>query len=270
MRNNMKNKELISLKVSRRVKITAQDMVMFELISKFGFANVRQVHEYFGGAFASIKARMSLLAVNGYLTTNRVFYDKLALYTVTKKANVGDLGLITAINLRDCLHDEMVLDVFLKLRSQFIDYTSERMLRAERGVGIDKIGRIPDLIGHTDNGDIAIEVDRTDKGLDRLRKIIDSYIVNTSYNEVWFICKNNFIFNNLEKVSNGHSKFKLFMLDDVLADKELVYRYGEKHKHREGRDVDVGLNVQQQGIEKMGKMGKTETIGGYDLSRFFK
>ena len=131
--HNPNTPNTVNAKIPRKVKITAKDMELFQLIIKFGFANVRQVHEYFGGSIASIKARMSLLAVNGYLTTNRVFYSKPALYTVTKKANLENIGLVTSINLRDCLHDEMVLDVFLKLRNMFTSYTTERS--EERRVG---------------------------------------------------------------------------------------------------------------------------------------
>jgi hypothetical protein len=199
--------------------------MLFEFISKFGFANTEQIHKYIGGSLGSVKARLSLLSANGYLKTHRIFYDRLASYTVTRKANVTGLGLVTEINLGGYLHDEMVLDVFLKLRDRFIDYTTERMIRAERG--ISKTGRIPDLIGELQDGVVALEIDRTDKSLDRLQGIINTYKVDYEYDEVWFICRNSFIYNNLERTIKGDEKFKLFMLEDILSGKELVYQYKE-------------------------------------------
>lgn len=97
------------------------------------------------------------------------------------------------------------------------------MIRAQRGVGVGKSGRIPDFIGYTSDGkSIAIEVERTDKSLDRLKGIVVSYATQHEYDEVWFICGNQLIFNNFEKVGFD-DKIKLYHLEDVLGRKELIY-----------------------------------------------
>ncbi len=204
-------------KKHRQVKLKDKDISLFNFIAKFGFATVGQLHIYLGGSINSLKTRLSHLVNDGYLVNHRIFFDKPSVYTITKKSNLTDLGLVTEINLRDYYHDILVIDVFLKIRDKFIDYTTEKMIRAERGIGVGKSGRIPDLIGHLSDGKaVAIEIDRTDKSHERLQRIIDDYRMNFDYQEVWFYARNDFIFNNLTKNIGDSTKFKLFKIVDIL------------------------------------------------------
>ncbi len=207
----------------RSVRLKDKDLITFDFIAKFGFATVEQLYSYLGGSINSLKTRLSHLVNDGYLVNHRIFFGKPSVYTITNKANRTGLSIVKEISLRDYEHDILVIDVFLKLRDKFVNHTTEKMIRAERGVGVGKSGRIPDLIGHTADGKtIAIEVDRTDKSLDRLRTIIVTYAGYSKYDEVWFICATQLIFNNLEKV-NFIDKIKLFHLKDVMAGKEMNY-----------------------------------------------
>ncbi len=207
----------------RSVRLKDKDLLLFDFIAQFGFASVEQLHCYLGGSVNSLKTRLSHLVNDGYLVNHRIFFGKPSVYTITNKANRTSLSLVKEISVRDYEHDMLVIDVFLKLQDRFASHTTEKMIRAERGVGVGKSGRIPDLIGHTTDGRaVAIEVDRTDKSLDRLRNIVVTYAGEAKYDEVWFICATQLIFNNLEKV-NFTSKIKLFHLKDVMAGKEMSY-----------------------------------------------
>lgn len=207
----------------RSVRLKDKDILLFDFIAKFGFATVEQLHLYLGGSINSLKTRLSHLVNDGYLLNHRIFFHRPSVYTVTAKGNQTELGLVKVINLRDYEHDLLVIDVFLKLRDRFVGYDSEKMIRAARGIGVGKSGRIPDLIGYTSEGDaIAIEVDRTDKSLDRLKSIVVSYATAHQYSEVWFICGNQLIFNNMEKVGYDN-KIKLFHLKDVIAGNLPIY-----------------------------------------------
>jgi hypothetical protein len=81
---------------------------------------------------------------------------------------------------------------------------------------VGRKGRIPDLVGYMDNKAIALEVDRTDKSNERLKKIVDDYLMNFNYNEVWFYARNDFIFNNLTRAVGDSSKFKVFKISESL------------------------------------------------------
>jgi len=248
----------------RKVRIKDKDLMLFDFLARFGFASVGQLHGYLEGSLNSLKTRLSHLVNDGYLVNHRIFFGKPSVYTVTKKANRTELALVKEISVRDYEHDMLVIDVFLKLQDRFASYTTEKMIRADRGVGVGKSGRIPDLIGHIADGrKIAIEVDRTDKSLDRLRNIIVTYAGELNYDEVWFICATQLIFNNLEKV-NFTSKVKIFHLKDVMAGKDMVYF------KKDVATVEVGLKPGSETEKVLGKFFKPAKTVGFDIDEYLK
>jgi hypothetical protein len=258
-------------KKHRTVRLKEKDINLFDFISKFGFATVEQINSYLGGSLNSLKTRLSHLVNDGYLINHRIFYGKPSVYTVTQKACSENLSMVKQISVGKYEHDLLVIDVFLKLKNKFTEYYTERMIRSERGIGIGKKGRIPDLKGFTqENKVIAIEVDRTDKSLERLRAIIASYGLNSEIDEVWFICSSRLIFNNIEKVNSSY-KVKIFHLKDVLDGKELhytspknlqertkeeiikFYQGGAKIEESEIKEVILHVEKQQLGSESLNK-----------------
>lgn len=222
----------------RTVRLKEKDINLFNFISKFGFATVEQINSHLGGSINSLKTRLSHLVNDGYLLNHRIFYGKPSVYTVTQKACSENLSVVKQISVGKYEHDLLVIDVFLKLQNLFVEYSTERMIRSERGVGIGKKGRIPDLKGTTHNNkSIAIEVDRTDKSLDRLRAIIASYALIGEIDEIWFICSSNLIFNNIEKV-NCSDKVKIFHLKDVLSGKKLHYKSAKESKNNMPKELE--------------------------------
>lgn len=245
-------------KKHRTVRLKEKDINLFDFISKFGFATVEQINSYLGGSLNSLKTRLSHLVNDGYLINHRIFYEKPSVYTVTQKACSEHLSIVKQISVGKYEHDLLVIDVFLKLKNRFTQYYTERMIRSERGIGIGKKGRIPDLKGIThDSKSIAIEVDRTDKSLERLRSVIASYGLNSEVDEVWFICSSKLIFNNIEKV-NSSSKIKVFHLKDVLDNKELHYASPKNLQKK-----TTGSENTKTNNEKLNKEG--EEVGrGYE------
>lgn len=206
------------IKKLKTVRIHSNDIEMFNFIAKFGFATIDQISTYLNANPNSLKVRLSHMVKDGYLVNHRIFYDKPSVYTITKKANLTDLAIVQGINLRDYYHDILVIDVFLKIRDKFVDYTTEKMIKAERGVGVGKKGRIPDLVGYLDsNKTVAIEIDRTDKSHERLKRIIEDYKTNLDYDEVWFFARNDFIYNNITKAVNSNVKFKIYHLNHLTS-----------------------------------------------------
>lgn len=248
----------------RSVRLKDKDLMLFDFIARFGFASVEQLHCYLGGSVNSLKTRLSHLVNDGYLVNHRIFFGKPSVYTITSKANRTELSLVKEVSLRDYEHDMLVIDVFLKLHDRFASHTTEKMLRAERGVGVGKSGRIPDLIGHTADGKmVAIEVDRTDKSLDRVRTIVVTYAGDSKYDEVWFICATQLIFNNLEKV-NFADKIKLFHLKDIMASKELTY------VRKDGAGTNVALKPGSEAEKILGKFFTPNKDAGFNLDEYMK
>lgn len=252
----------------RKVRIKDKDMLLFEFLAKFGFATVGQLHTYLGGSINSLKTRLSHLVNDGYLVNHMIFFGKPSVYTITKKANSTELAIVKEISLSGYQHDLLVIDVFLRLKDKFISYDTEKMTRAARGVGVGKSGRIPDLVGYTEQGSaIAIEVDRTDKSLERLKTIIASYITmitGSKYQEVWFICANQLIFNNLEKVNIFGDKIKAFHLKDVLAGKELTIKKDKFAEIRKELKADSELD------RVLGKFFEPDKAPVFDLDEYLK
>ena len=214
-------------KKDKPVLINARDLLIFDFVERFGFATATQVQRFIGDGQNSIKARLAALVREDYLTNQRLFYAKPSVYSVTEKANLLDLNLVKKMDLNDYEHDLLVIDVFLQLRHMFSGFASERIIRKRRGVGVGKSGRIPDFIAYLDGGlTVAIEVDRRAKSIERLQKIVDEYIADDKYNEVWFICASQFIHNSLSRVTTN-AKIKLFSLEDVLSGTELLYTFQE-------------------------------------------
>ena len=206
------------------VRINDRDLKIFDFLAMFGYATIEQLLKYTGGGnLRWLTTRLRNLVNEGYLVQHRILHAKPGVYTITKKANRTSLGEIKNIDISDYHHDLLVIDVFLQLQHKFANYITERMIRTDRGVGAGKYGRIPDLAAYTTDGkSIALELDRTAKSLQRLEKIVDSYVADARYDEVWFICATGFIRNNIEKLA-WSEKIKVFSLENVLSGTELVH-----------------------------------------------
>ena len=63
----------------------------------------------------------------------------------------------------------------------------------------------------SDGRAVAIEVDRTDKSLDRLRNIVVTYAGEVKYGEVWFICATQLIYNKFF-VIQFHKRFVILII----------------------------------------------------------
>ena len=107
------------------------------------------------------------------------------------------------------------LELIKKFGGEFI---TERMLWHETGLGRSGI-KISDGVLLLPDKRIAIEVELTPKGTERLKKIINNYRKDFQYQEVWYFCGNNEVMNKLKKVAANISIVKCFDLRDFIQEK---------------------------------------------------
>lgn len=178
------------------IKLTERDVKLFHWLNGFGFATVEQIAKYWKVSNVCVYRRTRGLAEAGYLTHERIFHGKPGIYRVTAegvKVAGHELSALKKINLQSYHHDLDVLNLSFSLLKEHGDnsqFLPERWLRHEKGLkGVGQKGHIPDGVFATSDGQkYAIELELSLKGSRRRKRILDGYLKNFDYAEVWYFC----------------------------------------------------------------------------------
>jgi DNA-binding Lrp family transcriptional regulator len=203
------------------IRITDRDIKLLIWLNKHGYATVKQIARFIQTGKVFAYARLKKLVDNGYLEHTRIFVNQDGIYKPTTQAcklTNDNIKPLNKINLQTYQHNLKLIDLSFDLidkhNTQFI---SERELRQEKGKsGIGTTGHIADGVLIINDKKIAIELELTTKSSYRLEKIINEYVKNLDYAEVWYFCSKE-VKNKIASYTNKYGFFKVYGLDYATA-----------------------------------------------------
>lgn len=206
----------------KNMLVTRRDVDILNWINGVGFVNIDQITERYKISRETAYARLRKLVARNYLLHERLLQNKPGHYRVTKEgAEFNPLGLkpIRHISLGKYQHTKIIVDLSLKLAEKYqAQFITERELRLDMACdGVGFRGHLCDGVLNFYGKRIAIEVELTTKGRDRLRKIIKHYCTDFSFDEVWYFCGNSEVKNLIESQSQGYDFVKTFLLGEWVV-----------------------------------------------------
>lgn len=207
-------------RVVKKMKITKRDVEIIQFINNFGFCETNHLSKRFKLAPNRIYQLIKRLVDSGFVISKRLFCERDSIYYLTEKgAEFTDLPKLANLSLGTYYHNVILIDLYLKLSSYFPGavWISERQLLNEKfRDGVGKRGHSADGIMLISDKQIAIELELTPKGLNRLEGIIKSYSTNFSIKEVWYFCSKQ-ASQVVKRAAGNVSYVKIFDLDAFLS-----------------------------------------------------
>jgi hypothetical protein len=193
---------------------------MLGFIHEFGFCEIQHIMQRFNMKRTSSYEQMKLLIRFGMVENKKVLPDFPSVYLLTTKAGryIGsDLPIMPYVPIHHYTHYRDVLKVYLQLREKFPEYawtTERRLLRQKLENSTNHKEHLPDgMLVLPDEKRIAIEVERSAKGKERLLTILTDYQMDNAIHEVWYFCLPP-ILTLLKETARRLSKIKIHLLDE--------------------------------------------------------
>jgi hypothetical protein len=137
----------------------------------------------------------------------------------SKGAKYTDLPPIERISFGQYEHQLSILKVYFKLQQAYPEayWISERRLKYDKFYdGVGKIGHVADgMLAFPDGRQIAIEVEMSIKGKNRIAKILRGYSAQFEIKEIWYYCLPSII-PMLTAAANNMPFIKIFNLNEFL------------------------------------------------------
>lgn len=180
-------------RMPRAFRLTERDQDILTFINEFGFCEMPQLDKRFSLNKPRNYEIMRRLVNNGLLIHERILHNHHGVYRLSPEgARCTNLPSLARVPLATYRHDLLVVEVHLRLRLEHPDarWISARHLMQEKHQhGVGKTGHLPDGILVFENGEqIAIEVELTPKGKNRLERILRGYGGAFEYKEVRYYC----------------------------------------------------------------------------------
>jgi len=175
------------------VRLTDRDLSFFRWLNGFGFATVEQIARLWGVSVPFVYRRAKNLVDEGYLKYSRIFHGQPGVYLLSSQGAAiagDDLQPNRNIRIHSYAHDLTVIDLSFRLLDDHGgEFIPERRIRRKKGLtGVGQRGHIADGELVVDGKCYAIEVELTNKGARRRKRIFDGYAKQLNYAEVWYFC----------------------------------------------------------------------------------
>lgn len=175
------------------MKLTERDIAIIKFINSFGFCEMEQIERKFFLKKPRNYQILRRLVNSGFLRHKRIFFAHYGIYYATSKgAKFTDLPHLNRISLGLYNHQIAIIKVYLKLQVLYPDahWVSERQLKHDKfSEGLGKIGHLSDgTLILPEGKQIAIEVEMSAKGKNRLHKILRGYAAQLVFQEIWYYC----------------------------------------------------------------------------------
>lgn len=205
-----------------KMQLTKRDIEMIRFINEFGFCEMPQFMKRFGLKKTWMYEMMQRLIEAGFIKHQRILHGRPGVYSVTRKgAKLTDLPPIEQVTVGRYEHQNCVLNVYMKLREQYPEahWISERRLMNDKFCdGLGKTGHVSDgILMFPDGKQIAIEVELSIKGKNRIEKILRGYGAQLSIKEVWYYCTPP-VASLLKRLSANMPFIKTYHLREFLND----------------------------------------------------
>ena len=203
------------------MRLTERDIEIIQFINEFGFCEMNQIEEKFFLNKPRNYEIMRRLVKNGFVNHERIFFRRPGIYYASAKGSgYTDLPVVDRLLTNQYIHQISIIKVYLKLQQLYPDasWISERRLKHEKFYdGIGKTGHISDgIFLFPDGRRIAIEVEMSVKGKNRIEKILREYGADLSIKEVWYYCSKRVI-SAVTSVATKMPFVKIFSLEECLS-----------------------------------------------------
>lgn len=199
------------------MQLTKRDKEILSFVNESGFCVMPQIQKQFKLKFPRNYQIMNRLIKGGYVSHNQIFKNKHGIYYLTSKgAKHTTLPPLSTISLGGYKHQLLITDIRQKLCAQYPDaqWISERYLKQQKFFyGIGKKGHIADGMLIFPNKKIAIEVELSLKGKQRLETIFNAYGSQLEIDEAWYFCADSLI-NPLTTLSKNKSFIKIYSIKE--------------------------------------------------------
>ena len=204
------------------MQLTKRDIEIIKFVNEFGYCEMPQLMKRLGLKKTWLYQIMQRLIKAGFIQHNYILHGQHGVYFVSNKgAKLTDLPPIERITLGSYEHQKSILSVYIKLRERFPDahWLSERRLKHDKFFdGVGKVGHVSDgILLFPDGSQIAIEVELSTKGKNRIEKILKDYGTQLSIKEVWYFCSPQVI-SVLTSLAEKMPFIKIYNLTEFLND----------------------------------------------------
>ena len=203
------------------MKLTDRDIEILGFISDCGYCSTLHLTNFLSVKRARIYQLMKRLVQCKFVIKEYLLQGHPAIYYLTSEgASFTELPLIDYISLGTYRHQIIMINVALKLMQVHPEavWVSERHLKYDKFCnGIGKRGHVADsLLVFPDDRQVAIEVELSVKGKQRIEGIIKSYASQFAIKEVWYFCSQS-AYTVLSGLVAKKSYIKLFSIKEFLA-----------------------------------------------------
>ena len=180
------------------MRLTKRDMEILQFINASGYCTAPQLGKRFAMKWWIVYRRMQCLINAGLLIHQRVYFARHGIYFLTSQgAGFTDLPPIDGVSKGGYDHQINLVDLVLKLREIYpeVEWVSERHLKQQKFYyGVGKIGHVADgILTFQDDRKVAIELELSQKGKQRLEKIFLAYGTQLEIEEAWYFCADSII-----------------------------------------------------------------------------
>lgn len=201
-------------------RLRERDVEILRFINEFGFCELEHLKEWFSIKRSYCYEVMQRLCRYELVVRDEVYVRKAGVYRLTKEgAAHTDLLPLPRISKHQYEHQTKLIEVFIKLKRKYPEaywFSERRLLRDRSRRDIINKKHIADgLLLFPDEREIAIEVELSLKGKNRLEKIFKGYAVEHSITEVWYFTWP-VLMGKLKKLADKRSFIKIYNLEDLL------------------------------------------------------
>jgi hypothetical protein len=203
------------------IALLERDVKILEFIAKFGFCQDRHIIQLCDLTPKYYLKVIKRLVDEDYVERNRILAYEEA-YLMLSKNGGRFLGLTTTAKpvLNTLNHDTLLIDLYFKLETYYTNanFKTDKELRRDYAIHeANETKRIPDILI---DDSIAIELELSEKPLNKLTAIINSYILSNDISEVHYYVMSKRIYSKLRSLTLNYPKFKFFML--TVVDKQIT------------------------------------------------
>jgi hypothetical protein len=203
------------------MQLTKRDKEILCFINEAGICVMPQIQREFNFRFPRNYQVMRRLIEGEYVLHDQIFRNQHGIYYLTRKgAENTSLPPISTISLGGYKHQLVITDIRQKLRAKYPDtgWISERHLKQQKFYyGIGKAEHIADGMLVFSDKKIAIEIELSLKGKNRLENIFSAYGSQLDIDEAWYFCADQLI-RPLTTLSKNKSYIKIHSLEEFLLE----------------------------------------------------
>lgn len=200
------------------MSLTSCDLKLMHWINGLGFVALLHIMAYLKISRSAAYRQVKTLIEQEYLVYEKILYNEPGVYRVTSKGVrmvADDLSSLRKIHVANYHHQMAVVDICILLEAKFGEvFISERRLRRSRVKEEGAVrGHISDGLLDFGERKIALEVELSSKNSKRREAILKYYTRCFYFDELWYICKNEFIYKQIEPLLTKRPFVKLYYLE---------------------------------------------------------